>query len=284
MFGFLNINKPVGMTSFAVVAKLRKILGVKKIGHAGTLDPFAQGVLPIAIGKSAKLIDFLSNEKAYIATVQLGQDTDTYDIEGKIIKTYNKKVTLKEIRDILNDFKGEIKQIPPKFSAIKKNGKKLYELARNGQDTGEIPARTVNIKALNLLNFDEEKQVLKIEVQCSKGTYIRSLGYDIGQKLNCGAHLTQLIRTNSSGFLLENSHNLDKNNLADFIENPIKYLNLPTLETDKQMLEKLKHCNNIQAKIQDFNNLLLLYNGNIVGLGDSQNSTVTIKKVFYEED
>ena len=114
MFGFINILKPVGMTSFAVIAKLRKILGIKKIGHAGTLDPFAQGVLPIAVGKATRLIDFLSDEKEYIAKIQFGSDTDSYDIDGNIEKTYQKKVNLSEVEEILPNFIGDIAQIPPK--------------------------------------------------------------------------------------------------------------------------------------------------------------------------
>ena len=284
MFGFLNIRKPVGMTSFAVIAQLRKILGVKKIGHAGTLDPFAEGVLPVAVGKATRLIDFLKNEKAYIATLQLGKDTDTYDIDGKVTKEYNVKITCAKMAEILPLFRGDITQIPPKYSAIKVGGKKLCDLARKGQDIGQIEPRNVTIRQIKLLNFDENAQTAEIYVECSKGTYIRSLAYDIGQKLNCGAHLTRLIRTNSSGFLLENSVDLESENLVDNLENPLKYLNLPIFEIDKNQLEKVVHGNKIKLQIEDFKDLILLYNKEIVAVATSENTVITVKKVFYEED
>ena len=284
MFGFLNIRKPVGMTSFAVIAQLRKILGIKKIGHGGTLDPFAEGVLPIAVGKATRLIDFLKNEKAYIATLQLGKDTDTYDIDGKVTKEYNVKITCAKMAEILPLFRGDITQIPPKYSAIKVGGKKLCDLARKGQDIGQIEPRNVTIRQIKLLNFDENAQTAEIYVECSKGTYVRSLAYDIGQKLNCGAHLTRLIRTNSSGFLLENSVDLESENLVDNLENPLKYLDLPIFEIDKNQLEKVVHGNKIKLQIEDFKDLILLYNKEIAAVATSENTVITVKKVFYEKD
>lgn len=284
MFGFLNIAKPVGMTSFAVIAKLRKILGIKKIGHAGTLDPFAEGVLPIAIGKATRLLDFLNEEKAYIATVQFGFDTDSYDLDGEIIKKYDKKVSKAEIVKILPDFIGEIDQIPPKFSAIKINGKKLCDLARKGEEIDKINPRKVKIKQIEILDFDEEKQELKIDVKCLKGTYIRSLAYDIGQKLNCGAHLTRLIRTNSSGFLIKNSIKIDDVSKNIKLENPCKYLNLPTFEIDFENLKKVKNGNNIKIESENLSDLILLYEQEIVAIGSVEKSIFTVKKVFYEEN
>ncbi len=284
MFGFLNIRKPVDMTSFAVIAQLRKILGIKKIGHGGTLDPFAEGVLPIAVGKATRLIDFLKNEKAYIATLQLGKDTDTYDVEGKVIKEYDTKISCAKMDEILPSFGGNIAQIPPKYSAIKVGGKKLCDLARKGQDIGKIEPRNVTIRQIRLLNFDENAQTAEIYVECSKGTYIRSLAYDIGQKLNCGAYLTRLVRTNSSGFLLENSLDLDAENLAKNLENPLKYLDLPAFEIDENQLEKIVHGNKIKMQIEDFNDLILLYNKEIAAVATSENAVITVKKVFYEKD
>ena len=284
MFGFLNIRKPVGMTSFAVIAQLRKILGVKKIGHAGTLDPFAEGVLPVAVGKATRLIGFLKSEKAYIATLQLGKDTDTYDIDGKVTKEYNVKITCAKMAEILPLFRGDITQIPPKYSAIKVGGKKLCDLARKGQNIGKIEPRNVTIRQIKLLNFDENAQTAEIYVECSKGTYIRSLAYDIGQKLNCGAHLTRLVRTNSSGFLLENSVDLESENLVKNLENPLKYLDLPVFEIDKNQLEEVVHGNKIKLKIEDFKDLILLYNKEIAAVATSENTVITVKKVFYEKD
>lgn len=284
MFGFINILKPVGMTSFAVIARLRKILGIKKIGHAGTLDPFAEGVLPIAVGKATRLIDFLSDEKEYIAKIQFGADTDSYDIDGNIIKTYQKKVELFEIEEILPKFIGNIAQIPPKFSAIKQNGKKLCDLARKGQEIANIEPRNIHIENIKILEFDEANQTLKIQVKCSKGTYIRSLGYDIGQELSCGAYLVELIRTNSSGFLIENACSLEDENLYKKLENPLEYLNLPTFNIDKNALEKVICGNNIKIEIENLSDLILLYEDEIVAIGSVENATFTVKKVFYEKD
>lgn len=283
MFGFINILKPVGMTSFAVIAKLRKILGIKKIGHAGTLDPFAQGVLPVAIGKATRLIDFLSDEKEYIAKIQFGSDTDSYDIDGNVVRTYQKKVNLPEIEEILPDFIGDIAQIPPKFSAIKQQGKKLCDLARKGEEIANIPPRNVHIEHIEILEFDEEFQTLKIRVKCSKGTYIRSLGYDIGQALSCGAHLIELIRTNSSGFLIENAYNLEDKNLKDKIENPLKYLQIKTFNLDENLLKKVVCGNSVKVEVEDLSDLILLYQDEIVAIGSVANSMFTVKKVFYEK-
>ena len=284
MFGFLNMRKPAGVTSFDVVARLRKILGIKKIGHGGTLDPFAEGVLPIAVGKATRLIDYLKNEKAYIATLQFGKDTDTYDIEGKIIKEYNSKTDKANLDEILPCFWGDITQIPPKYSAIKVGGKKLCDLARKGQNIGKIEPRNIHISQIKLQKFDQFAQTAEIYVECSKGTYIRSLAFDIGQKLNCGAYLTRLIRTNSSGFLIENSLELDTENLAQKLENPLKYLDLPILEIDKIALEKVIHGNKFQFEVDDFRDLILLYNKEIAAIAASENSIISVKKVFYEKD
>ena len=145
MFGFLNVNKPVKMTSHDVVSYLRKITKIKQIGHAGTLDPFAQGVLPVAIGKAARLIEYINNEKEYIAEISFGKTTDTYDCDGTIISVSDKKITQDDIINGLENFKGEIEQIPPVYSAIKVKGKKLYEYAREGKDV-EITSRKIFIE------------------------------------------------------------------------------------------------------------------------------------------
>ena len=193
-YGFLNINKHKGMTSHDVVANVRRLTGIRQIGHTGTLDPFAEGVLPICIGKATRLIEYLEDNKAYLATVQFGSNTDTYDIDGTVTQTFDKKVTRAQIEDALKDFRGEIEQLPPIYSAIKVNGKKLYEYARKGEEV-EIQPRHVTIEKLELKTFDEILQTAQLEVKCSKGTYIRSLAFDLGAKLGCGAHLSALVRT-----------------------------------------------------------------------------------------
>ena len=209
MDGVININKPSAMTSFDVVAILRKTLNMKKIGHTGTLDPDATGVLPICIGKATKLVELLTaNDKQYIATVKLGIITDTQDISGNIIKTSDVNTSKEDLINLLPSFIGEQEQIPPMYSAIKVNGKKLYELAREGKTTERKP-RKITINNITLNEYNDEENSFQITVNCSKGTYIRTLANDIGEKLGCGAALSALNRTKSGRFSLEASFDID---------------------------------------------------------------------------
>ena len=201
MFGFLNINKPSGMSSHKVISVLRKITGIKQIGHAGTLDPLASGVLPIAIGKASKLIDYMPEDKAYSVSMLFGKISDTFDLEGKVEEFSHKKVTIEEIEKALISFRGQIEQIPPAFSAVHYNGKRLYELAREGKIPDDIPKRLITVYKNEIISFDYEKQILKLDIECSKGTYIRSIVHDLGQFLNVGAVMSELIRTKSSGLV-----------------------------------------------------------------------------------
>lgn len=291
MFGFINIFKPEGMTSFDVVAKLRKVTHIKQIGHTGTLDPFAIGVLPISIGKATKLIEYLPDDKAYIATVQFGADTDTYDKDSKIIKTYDKKITENDVKNILNDFRGEISQLPPIYSAIKINGKKLYEYAREGKQA-EIKPRKVFISNIELMSFDKDKQSAQIKVECSKGTYIRSIAYDIGQKLNCGGYLTALERTKAGAFNLETSVKLDEIKTIEDVEkkiiNPIDVLINDKYELSDIEREKVLHGNEITPRqefqhskeTKDNNIVILVYGGKIIAVGFRDKNKIKIKKVL----
>lgn len=191
--GFFNVDKPAGMTSHDVVAIIRRGTHTKKVGHAGTLDPAATGVLVICWGKATRLSDFvMAGWKGYDATVQLGTETDTYDAEGEIVAQSDGSISLAAVEDALGQFRGAIEQVPPMYSAIKKDGKKLYELARQGQNI-EREARAVNIEHLSIEAFDFPKLVL--QVRCSSGTYIRSLAHDLGQVLGIGGHLSALRRT-----------------------------------------------------------------------------------------
>ncbi len=200
MNGIIAIDKPEGYTSFDIIAKIRRKFGQKKIGHMGTLDPMATGVLPILLGETAKFQVFAPDtDKRYTAEIKFGITTDTLDITGKILTETKSYVTEEEIKKVLDNFRGEISQVPPMFSAIKKNGQKLYDLARKGVIIEREP-RQINIKSLEIINFSEKNQILKIDVLCSKGTYIRSLCADIGEKLGCGATMTHLRRTLSNGF------------------------------------------------------------------------------------
>lgn len=200
--GILLIDKPIGKTSFSLVAALRRILGVRKIGHAGTLDPFATGVMVMLVGRSmTRLSDrFLCEDKEYIAQVHLGISTDTYDCDGKVVLTSSVIPSETEILEIIQKFQGKIEQIPPMHSAKKVNGKKLYELARKGKEIERKPV-TVTLET-EFLNY--EYPHLNIRVKCSKGTYVRSIAYDMGKMLGCGAHLSALKRTRSGPFSIEN--------------------------------------------------------------------------------
>ncbi len=209
MEGIINVNKPKGITSFDVIRKLRKILSTKKIGHTGTLDPMATGVLLVCVGKATKLAqDIEASSKEYVAEFELGYKTDTYDIEGTVIdRKENFSVTEQELLETVNSFKGKIKQVPPMYSAIKINGQKLYDLARKGE-TVEREARDVTIEEIQLISFDGKKA--KIRCAVSKGTYIRSLIYDIGEKLGTFAVMTSLVRTRVGEETLEKSFALEE--------------------------------------------------------------------------
>lgn len=206
--GIINVLKPPGMTSFDVVAYLRNLLNIKKIGHGGTLDPQAAGVLPICIGKATKAVDYIvGTKKVYRAQIIPGIITDTQDDTGEVIESnsccYNKDVFLKTIKT----FEGEIQQIPPMYSAIKVNGKKLYEYAREGR-TIERDERTVMIYSITPVLYEEN--MILIDVECSKGTYIRTLCHDIGRALGCGACMGFLLRKAAGNFTLENSFTLEE--------------------------------------------------------------------------
>ena len=199
--GIIVIHKEKGFTSHDVVAKLRGILHMKKIGHTGTLDPDATGVLPVALGKGTKLVDLLTDkEKTYEAVLHLGIDTDTQDMSGTVLEEKPVNVTEEEVRKVLKSFVGEQLQVPPMYSALKVNGKKLYELAREGK-TVERKARPVCFYEIEPLEF--HLPLVKIRVTCSKGTYIRTLCHDIGEKLGCGGCMESLLRTQVSEFLLK---------------------------------------------------------------------------------
>lgn len=210
MDGIVNVNKPLGITSHDVVYRLRKILNTKKIGHTGTLDPEASGVLPMCIGKGTKLAEYLTaSDKQYLAKLQLGAFTDTQDATGEVLETFDVNVTEDQIRHAVKGFIGEIQQIPPMFSAIKIGGKKLYELAREGK-TVEREARKITIHNIEIKNIDLHNNTVDMLVDCSKGTYIRTLCNDIGAALDCGGHMSALCRTKSGRFQLDKAFTLEE--------------------------------------------------------------------------
>ncbi len=206
--GILVIDKPTGMTSHDVVAKVRRQFKIKKVGHAGTLDPLATGVLVLLIGKATKLSNkFMDLDKAYESTLLLGTKTDSADTQGNIISQKNfENASDQEIKDIFSQFQGEIQQNPPMYCAVKIKGKKLYELARKGMVV-ERQARTVTIQRLDITEID--KPEVKFYMECSKGTYVRQVADDIGDKLGCGACISQLRRTKVGSFTIEQSKQLE---------------------------------------------------------------------------
>lgn len=287
MFGFLSVYKPVGKTSHDVVAYFRKLLKIKKIGHTGTLDPFAEGVLPICIGNSTRLIEYLPDDKAYLAFVQFGKATDSYDIEGNVIFQSDKKVAKEDVEQALKKIEGDIEQLPPIYSAIKVNGKKLYEYAREGKSV-EIKPRKVTIYKIELKNFDYDNQVAQVYVECSKGTYIRSIANDLGQVLGCGGYLTRLIRTKAGKFLLENSKKMEDFSSKEIVENnliePISMLNYETYSLNDS--EKIDISNGkplLNKSIKNAENLILVYNDCIKAIASSCDECIKVKKVFNND-
>ncbi|HSG06174.1 MAG TPA: tRNA pseudouridine(55) synthase TruB, partial [Nitrospiria bacterium] len=222
MDGFININKPAGWTSHDVVARLRTLLKIKKIGHTGTLDPQATGVLPVCVGKATKLADFLSGaDKVYTAVLRLGETTDTLDAEGRVLETRPVDgISDERIRQAAAGFRGEIQQTPPMFSAVKINGQPLYKAARAGKEVSR-PSRTVSIHSLDLLARDGRD--VRFRVACSKGTYIRTLCADIGERLGVGGHLKELVREQSGPFFLKDAQTLEA------IEGAVKAGRMPEL-------------------------------------------------------
>ena len=210
MNGILCVNKPSVWTSFDVVAKVRGMARTKKVGHAGTLDPMATGILPLFFGTATKACDVMPNDnKGYIATFRFGMTTDTLDITGNVQSQTESHITEAELRALLPSFLGEIDQIPPMFSAVQVNGRRLYDIARSGAEV-ERKARRVNILKLKLLEFSEEEQTAAVEVLCSKGTYIRTLCSDIGEKLGVGATLTALNRHIVGNFTLDDCYTMEQ--------------------------------------------------------------------------
>lgn len=206
MLGFLNLNKPAEFTSHDCVARVRRLLQMKRVGHGGTLDPAATGVLPIAFGKATRLLQFLPEQKAYQATIQLGITTTTDDLEGEVIASQPvSNLTLEQVATALQQFQGKIEQIPPRYSAIQVQGKRLYDLARSGVEV-ELPLRSVEIFQIEILDWRcGDFPQIDVTIACGAGTYIRAIARDLGRILQTGGTLAKLIRTHSSGFAIADS-------------------------------------------------------------------------------
>lgn len=245
MQGLILLNKPAGITSFGAVSRVKRAAQEKRVGHTGTLDPMATGVLPVLVGRATALSSLmLDADKKYIARVKLGITTDTDDITGNVISQKEVDITNNDVLSALGKFTGKITQTPPMYSAIKKDGVRLYKLAREGKNV-EVPTRQVEIFSIKQLSPLDENNEFSIETHVSKGTYIRSLARDIGEYLGTGATLTQLTRTESSGFFIENcvkTEELSIENIKDHILNEelaVSYLN-EIYVTEKQAI---RFCN-----------------------------------------
>lgn len=286
--GVLNVYKPLGVTSFDVVRKIKKLAKEKKVGHGGTLDPEASGVLPICVGRATKAIEYImENEKEYIAKIMLGVVTDTYDREGKILEENVVKVKEEDVIRVIKSFIGKINQVPPMYSALKLNGKKLYELAREGIEVEREP-REIFIENIDILNID--LPIIEMKVTCSKGTYIRSLCYDIGRNLGCGGMMWALERTATGPFYKEESikfEDLTTENINEYIiplENVFKrfpklivnekferlFINGVTIK-DKSLLNKV--CNFTKYAVYNTEN-------KFIGLGERGEAGFKLIKLF----
>ncbi len=250
MFAVVNIDKPQGMTSHDVVARLRRIYGLKKVGHMGTLDPMATGVLPVCLGQATRLIEYFPTDKAYRAEITLGRTTTTLDAEGDTVSEpgcQGVDLSPERIEAVLSGFRGTIHQQVPLYSAVHVKGKKLYELARQGR-TADLPTREVTIHRLERigagpLEYAGDGPTLVVEVACSSGTYIRSLARDIGETLGCGAYLSGLARTEHGRFRLADAVSLDtlrdSAQPANYLLNPVDYLDMPALQLDEAETRQL---------------------------------------------
>ena len=261
--GILLIDKPQGFTSFDVIAKLRGMSRIKRIGHSGTLDPMATGVLPCLFGTAARLCDIMPcEEKIYRARVQFGISTDTQDITGTVLSKSDMAINLDMLEEILPRFRGEIDQKPPMYSAVQVNGKRLYDLAREGIEV-ERPSRKINIISLDMLDFDGQARTAEFEVKCSRGTYIRTIFHDIGEQLGCGAALTALRRTASNGYTADQCI---------------------TMEQAQQLTDSGELLTKLLPVSSAFENLTKLEVGQWQGKMLSNGVALSLKKLGYLED
>ena len=288
MNGIILVDKPKGFTSHDVVAKLRGILHERRIGHSGTLDPMATGLLVVFIGRATRAVEFAeSHEKEYIAGLRPGIVTDTQDITGQVLKTCDKEITLAELSAVLPEFSGEIMQLPPMYSAIKVQGQKLYDLARSGVEI-ERKSRAVIIKELEILG--EEAGDYTLRVVCSKGTYIRTLVHDIGQRLGSGAALSSLRRTVAGNFSIADAHTIDEiRELAekgelDKILLPVHTLfaEYPSVKLSEHQLKKCLCGNSFETSEKNGKYRVYDENGGFLMLGNVENGIMSTVKSFFE--
>ena len=294
MNGVINIYKNTGMTSFDVVAMVRRVAKMKKVGHTGTLDPAASGVLPVCLGKATKIIDYImENKKVYRVNLKLGMVTDTYDLEGEVLREEDAShITKDEILNCINSFVGTIDQVPPMYSALKQNGVRLYELARQGIEVHR-EARKITIYSIENIKIESNDNI-QMDVCCSKGTYIRSLCYDIGEKLNVGATMTALERIQNGTFTKEEAINIEdltEELLEKQIISIVKALDSFEKITVNEKFGKLLRNgvkvfdNRMYSEEVEFNKLYRVYedNGVFLGLGKRDEKGFKLEKLLIEE-
>lgn len=294
MNGVINIYKNTGMTSFDVVAMVRRVAKMKKVGHTGTLDPAASGVLPVCLGKATKIIDYImENKKVYRVNLKLGMVTDTYDLEGEVLREEDAShITKDEILNCINSFVGTIDQVPPMYSALKQNGVRLYELARQGIEVHR-EARKITIYSIENIKIESNDNI-QMDVCCSKGTYIRSLCYDIGEKLNVGATMAALERIQNGPFTKEEAINIEdltEELLEKHIISIEKALDSFEKITVNEKFGKLLRNgvkvfdNRMYSEEVEFNKLYRVYedNGVFLGLGKRDEKGFKLEKLLIEE-
>ena len=306
-FGFVVIDKPAGLTSHDCVHRLRKVFGIKKIGHSGTLDPSVTGVLPIAIGNATRLISYLQGSKAYKGIIQLGKTTNTDDMQGEVIASKNwPLITKNDLNNVLENFRGEIFQRPPIFSSVHFAGERAYKKARRGEKFDLAPKK-ITINKLDLISWSQNKGELVIEVDCSTGTYIRSLARDIGDKIGCGAYLKNLRRTKA--YIFNENHSVLLPEKSEFYPEEIKpriinpnnffeHLSSFQLSSDEEIISwrcgrKINFQNNIERLIlaktgetedstSDKNKILVFdLDKNIAGIADLEKGFIIKPKVVF---
>lgn len=294
MNGVINIYKNTGMTSFDVVAMVRRVAKMKKVGHTGTLDPAASGVLPVCLGKATKIIDYImENKKVYRVNLKLGMVTDTYDLEGEVLREKDASyITKDEILNCINSFVGTIDQVPPMYSALKQNGVRLYELARKGIEVHR-EARKITIYSIENIKIESNDNI-QMDVCCSKGTYIGSLCYDIGEKLNVGATMTALERIQNGPFTKEEAINIE-DLTEELLEKHIISIEKALDSFEKIIVnEKFSKLlrngvkvfdNRMYSEEVEFNKLYRVYedNGVFLGLGKRDEKGFKLEKLLIEE-
>lgn len=294
MTGIILLDKPKDITSFGAVARVRRICGEKKCGHTGTLDPMATGVLTVMLGGATRFIELLpSHNKAYRASFRLGTTTDTLDITGKVLETRKVDVTAEEVREKISDFVGDISQLPPMYSAVSVDGQRLYDLARQGIEVERKP-RQVTVFSIDVISENEETGEYEIDVECSSGTYIRTLISDLGEALGCGAVMTELRRTKANGFEIEKAVTLEEleeavNNgrISDLLIPVDKALEeYPVIKVSEAQAKRFRNGGELSLERLRYPRMLGFFriydpDGIFIGIGEiGQKDCLEIKRVF----